>query len=87
MTRKISLSVVGHSASLFLLISYLICVSFDLIFPQHSMHQVWEKLLPGFEWLSWKTFFIGALGSYAYGWYISLVWVPLYNFFSNRNTN
>jgi len=38
-------------------------------------------LLPGFEWISWKSFLLGAVESYGYGWYIALIWVPLYNFF------
>jgi len=84
MTHKISLSAFGHATSLFIMISFILCVSFDLIFPQHAMYSVWLKLLPGFEWISWKSFFLGALESYAYGWFIALIWVPLYNFFGSR---
>ena len=45
------------------------------------MYEAWQKLLPGFEWLTLKGFLIGLVESYAYGWYIALVWVPLHNFF------
>ena len=48
------------------------------------MHQAWEPLLPGFEWLTWPGFFAGAVGSFLYGWYIALVAVPLYRFFSRN---
>lgn len=86
MTNKLSLKLVGNTASLFLLITYLVCVAFDLLFPQHAMYEAWQKLLPGFEWLSWKSFFIGLIESYLYGWYIAIVWVLLYNFFAKKNT-
>ncbi len=43
-----------------------------------------HKLLPGFEWISWKGFFIGLVETYGYGWFFALVWVPLYNVFVAR---
>lgn len=84
MKHKISLFAFGHASSLFLLMSFVICVVFDLIFPEHAMYSVWLKLLPGFKWLSWQSFLLGAVESYAYGWYITLIWVPLYNFFGSK---
>ncbi len=84
MKHKISLFAFGHATSLFLVMSFVLCVVFDLIFPEHAMYSVWLKLLPGFEWLSWQSFFLGAIESYAYGWYITLIWVPLYNFFGDK---
>jgi len=79
MSQRISLIAVGHASSLFLAISFTLCVGFDLLFPEQAMFQAWQKLLPGFVWLSWKSFFIGVVESYAYGWYFALIWVPLYN--------
>jgi hypothetical protein len=84
MNQRISLLAVGHATSLLLAISFSLCVAFDLLFPEHAMFQAWQKLLPGFVWLSWKSFFIGFIESYAYGWYFTLIWVPLYNVFSVR---
>ena len=84
MKHKISLYAFGNATSLFIMITFILCVSFDLIFPEHAMYSVWLKLLPGFEWLSFKSFFIGVFESYSYGWYIALIWVPLYNYFGNR---
>lgn len=81
MSTKISLTAVGHATSLLLVISYVLCIIFDLVFPEHAMYEVWSKLLPGFEWLSWKSFFIGLLETYAYGWYFALIWVSIYNYF------
>lgn len=84
-TRQISLTPTGHALSLFLVISYLLCVAFGLLAPSTMhMHEAWAPLLPGFEWLTLSGFIFGLIGSYFYGWYIAVVFVPLYRFFSNR---
>jgi hypothetical protein len=31
------------------------------------MCQDWQHRLPGFEWISWKSFVLGAIESYGYG--------------------
>lgn len=84
MSHRISLMAFGHATSLFISISFTLCVVFDLLFPQHAMYEVWLKLLPGFEWISWQSFFLGVVESYMYGWFIALIWVPLYNFFGSK---
>lgn len=84
MRSGISLFAVGHATSIFLAITFAICVGFDLLFPSHAMYQSWQKLLPGFEWISAKSFTVGLIESYGYGWYVALIWVPLYNFFAAR---
>jgi hypothetical protein len=84
MKQGISLVALGHTASLFLAITFTLCVLFDLAFPEQAMFEAWRKLLPGFEWISWKSFFLGLAESYGYGWYFALVWAPLYNFFIGR---
>jgi len=86
MKPGISLIAVGHASSLFLAITFALCVGFDLLFPGHAMYQTWQKLLPGFEWISWQSFFLGLIESYGYGWYFALVWVPIYNVFAARST-
>ena len=84
MKPGLSLSAVGHATSLLLMISFILCVGFDLLFPGQAMYESWQRLLPGFQWLSWRSFLLGALESYGYGWYFALVWVPLYNVFATR---
>jgi len=84
MNTRMSLMAVGHATSLLLAISFVLCVGFDFAFPEHAMYQSWQKLLPGFEWISWNSFLLGAVEAYGYGWYIALVWVPLHNFFASR---
>lgn len=78
--QGISLVGVGHATSLTLAISFALCVGFDLAFPNHAMYQTWQQLLPGFEWISWGSFFLGLIEAYGYGWYFALIWVPIYNF-------
>jgi cytochrome c biogenesis protein CcdA len=84
MNNHLSLKSVGHATSLFLAITFLICICFDMIFPQHAMFRVWQELLPGFEFTNWKTFIVGLIEAYAYGWYFAVIWVPLYNKFSSN---
>ncbi|MDT8319619.1 MAG: DUF5676 family membrane protein [Xanthomonadales bacterium] len=65
------------------LISYVLCIGFGLLAPDSMrMWSAWAPLLPGFEWLTWSGFVIGGIESYAYGWYVAIVFVPLYRRFS-----
>ena len=81
MKNGVDLLALGNAASLFLAITFSLCVTFDLLFPEMAMYETWRRLLPGFEWLSWKSFFLGLIESYGYGWYFALIFAPLYNFF------
>lgn len=74
----------GMSLGLFLAITFVVCVAFDLLFPGMAMYETWLKLLPGFTWLSWPSFLLGLAESFAYGWYVALVFGPLFNFFAAR---
>jgi len=85
MKQGISLWAVGHATSLFLAITFALCVAFDLLFPAHAMYGAWQALVPGFVWISWKSFFLGLVETWAYGWYFALIWVPLYNLVSRRS--
>ncbi|ASF49116.1 hypothetical protein Q7A_03540 [Methylophaga nitratireducenticrescens] len=79
---------VGKSLSLLLAISYLLCVGFGLLVPQQiRMYEAWAPLLPGFEWLTWSGFLIGLVEAYLYGWYIALLFVPLYRWFSKSHNS
>ena len=69
------------ATGLFLAITFSLCAAFDLLAPRHAMYHTWLGLLPGLHWLTWESFALGVLESYAYGWFIALIWVPLYNVF------
>ncbi len=78
--NRLSILRVGLVLGLFLVISYALCVGYGLLVPeQFRMHTAWEALLPGFTWLSPASFIIGLVESFAYGFYISVVFVPIYN--------
>jgi hypothetical protein len=84
MKHSVSLVVFGHATSLFLAFTFVLCVGFDLVLPQMAMYRSWQALLPGFTWISWSSFLLGLVESYGYGWYVTLIWVPLYNVFAAR---
>ena len=75
----------GLSLSLFLVISYVICIAGYLLFPGFTVqHAALSIFLPGFELLSWRSFCLGMAESFIWGWYIALVFGALYNFISRR---
>lgn len=74
----------GWALSLFLSVTYIVCVIFDLLFPAYAMYQSWAPLLPGFVWLTPAGFAIGLVESFLYGWYVALVFGGLYNAFVTR---
>lgn len=77
---------VGNALSLFLALTFTICIAWGLVTPMSMhMHGAWEPLLPGFHWISLPAFLIGLAETYAYGWYIALVFVPLFNLFNRQS--
>lgn len=76
----------GWALSLFLALTYLVCIAFDLIFPAYAMYETWSGLLPGFVWLTPVGFIIGLVESFLYGWYAALIFGGLYNAIAARGT-
>jgi len=86
-TRALRIPIVafGMSLSLYLAISYVLCILFYLAYPEVSEgHKLLMLLLPWFDLLSWTSFFIGLVQSYVLGWYAALVFGPLFNLFAAR---
>lgn len=82
-TTPLRIIPLGNTLSALLAISFLLCVGFGLLAPdQMRMYESWAPLLPGFEWLTWTGFLAGLVGAYLYGWYIAILFVPLYRWFS-----
>ena len=71
----------GNALGTFLAVSCALCVAFDLAFPSLAMYPAYFKLLPGVTWISWTSFTLGLVETFAYGWYVALIFVPLHNFF------
>ena len=81
---RIPVLALGISLGAFLVVTYVLCVLFDLWFPTQAMHPAWAPLLPGFIWLTWPSFFLGLVEVFAYGWYVALIFGPIYNFFAAK---
>ena len=84
-TRTIPVFALGMGLSLFLATSYVLCVLGYLFLPSLPIeHSALTIFLPGFTLLSWPGFFLGLVESFGWGWYVALVFGPLYNFFAAR---
>lgn len=81
---RLPVAALGLSLGLLITITYVLCVGYDLIFPGQAMNGTWLRLLPGFTWLTRGSFALGLIESFAYGWYVALVFGPLFNLFSAK---
>jgi hypothetical protein len=86
MPRTLSLYAFGQATGLFLAIAFTLCVGFHVLFPNQAVYRAFESLLPGFTWINWTSFGVGLLESYGFGWFVALIWMPLYNVFAARDT-
>jgi hypothetical protein len=82
---RLSIAAVGMSLGLFFAITYLLCVLYGLVVAERGMHELLALVIPAFTWLSWPSFIWGLVVSFAYGWYVAVVFVPLFNFFAARS--
>ena len=73
---------IGMALGAFLAISFVLCTLFGLFVPGAEMYKVWLPLLPGVTWMSWQSALLGVIESFAWGWYIALLYVPLYRYFT-----
>ena len=86
-THRLSVAVVGQAASLFLFITFLLCVFLAVVTSRPEFHDVWFKMLPGVAPLTWASGLLGVVETTVYGWYIALVFVPLYNWAATRRAS
>ena len=83
-TSRIAIVPLGLTLSFFLVITYVLCVIYGLLGFQQGMHQLLFQIIPGFTWITWPSFLIGLFWTFVWGWYIALVFAPLFNFFTAR---
>lgn len=81
---RIPVLALGMSLGVFFAVTFALCVALGLAFPQVAMFRAWTALLPGFAWLDWPSVLLGLAESFAYGWYVALIFAPLFNFLSAR---
>ena len=75
----------GWSLSVSIAISFVLCVVGYYVLPSLPIaHGALAIPLPGFQLVSWPRFFLGLAESFGWGWYIALIFGPLYNFFAAR---
>ena len=75
----------GLSLSAFFSISFVLCVLGYYILPDLPVaHGALAIILPGFQFDSAPRFVVGLLDSIAWGWYIALIFGPLFNYFVAR---
>lgn len=66
-------------------VSFVVCVVWGMLTPEAvHMHAFLEHILPGFHWLTWWSFLLGLVESFLFGFYVGLVYVPIYNAFYRR---
>lgn len=82
--RTIPVMALGMALGLFFVISFLICVTTYLIPGLPVSHAMLTLFLPGFELLTWQSFCLGLVESFVWGWFVALIFGPLYNFFTLR---
>ena len=76
----------GMALSLSLVITYVLCVVGYLVFPSLPIeHSALSIFLPGFTFLSWPSFILGLIETFGWGWYVALVFGPIYNFFAAKS--
>ena len=61
---RIPVFALGMSLGIFLSVTFVLCVLFDLWFPDQAMYPTWQRLLPGFTWLTWPSVFLGLVESF-----------------------
>lgn len=81
--KTLSIKVVGLSLSAILAVSYVLCLVWDQVFPGWAMYQIWQGLLPGFSW-SAVGLLIGLVETVIYGFYVAVIFVPVYNYLHRR---
>ncbi len=77
--QRLRIRSVGLSLGVLLAVSYVLCLAWDLLFPGWAMYPAWQRLLPGFSW-SASGLLIGLAETLLYGYYVALIFVPIYNY-------
>lgn len=85
MSLRIPVIPFGISLSLFCAITFALCVLFYVLFPESAdKHVLLSFYTPWFKIMTWQGFLLGLAGSIVCGWYVALVFGPLYNIFAGK---
>ena len=82
--RPLNFKVVTSALSFFGVVTFTLCLLWDLAFPSLSMVTIWKVLLPGFQGITWGSYLLGLAEIILYALYTALIFVPGYNYFQRR---
>ncbi|TZF90010.1 hypothetical protein [Cognatilysobacter lacus] len=83
--RPIAVGRAGTALSLFMLVTYALAAVAYVLAPQSPFVQaLLREFMPGVTSFSWATLALGGVVAIAWGWYVALVAVPLFNYFLAR---
>lgn len=82
--RPLNFKVVAAALSLFGVVTFTLCLLWDLTLPSLSMVAIWKVLLPGFQGITWESYLLGLVEIILYALYTALIFVPSYNYFQRR---
>ncbi len=82
--RPLNFKVVASALTLFGVVTFTICILWDLTFPSYTMVAIWKVLLPGFQGITWGSYLLGLAEIILYALYTALIFVPSYNYLQRR---
>lgn len=82
--KSLNFKVVASALALFGVVTFTLCILWDLAVPSLTMVAIWKVLLPGFQAITWGSYFLGLMEIILYGLYTALIFVPSYNYFQRR---
>jgi hypothetical protein len=85
-TDMLRIKVWFWSLGLFFMLTFALSVIWEGLLPGHPpLHRFTQVFLPGFHWLTVLGLLAGLLGSFLWGAYFAVVFVPIHNFFYARH--
>ncbi len=82
--RPLNFKVVVSALSFLGVVTFTLCLLWDLTFPSYTMVAIWKVLLPGFQGITLGSYFLGLVEIILYALYTALIFVPSYNYFQRR---
>lgn len=84
--KRLTIPGTALALGLFFDVTFALCALWGLVVPANweTMAKIWEAVFPGFTWLTPASFVLGLVEAFLYGWYVALVFVPLFNYFEGR---
>jgi len=73
----------GLALGLFFAVTFSLCILWGTLLPRLHARGVpiLEGILPGFTWLTPGSILLGLVEVFLYGFYVALIFVPLFNYF------